>query len=901
MLPFLLVRLRQSGEWVTNMSAQPSVLVTGDLIIDRHIYEGHRLNLRDQLGRGTHVVEELGGAALTQRLISAVFAAEAAERGPRQGAAPDSATDAPESSPCRLGCQLSYDGLVSAKPEWLVATASWSAYPKAKSKDLFWRVSKALGYGSRRDDDSLGTATTSMLNAVGTLAPNDDVLVLDDAGDQFRKREQSACWHLPDSQVRLPSWIVLKLAGPIGRGDLWDRLMACEPRERLIVVVSSRLLRQDDVRLSRGLSWERTVEHLIDGLRNNPVLLPLQQARHVIVAFESDGAVWIDLSKPQAPAHLVFDAAGTEGEWSSRIEGEAFGYQTCLVAAVVHTLASARQAGAEPALQAALERGLSAMRNLREDGHGVAIAGLGAANAACQGFPDGRLARDILHPTHRFARATVPSQTANLSTWSILSTLQNPSTPSRPLFGLARQLSVQGDPVLDHVPHLRIGHLLTAGRDEMETLRSLRRIMIAYRDTNSGKKPLCIGVFGRPGSGKSFGVEQLAVGVFAPQDESSYAGWMEFNLSQFDSPADLIGAFHQVRDRVLQKLVPVVFWDEFDAQSHKWLQFLLAPMQDGRFQEGPVTHTLGKCVFVFAGGTAHTFEEFGPAEDAPTYAQFKVAKGPDFRSRLDGFLNVQGPDLTDDNDVFFPVRRAMMLRNLLGCAKGDRLEIDGGLLTALLEVEKYKHGARSLGKILEPLTVARRASHAPLRRSQLPAPNQLALHVDADQFHALCSRDSAFTTDGVVQTLAPAIHETWRAIARQEGWTPKYDMPFEQLPPDIKRSNDAAARRIPSILALFSMRVIPGIATPQEEEAVRRHLLLHLESMAEEEHRGWMSNAALEGWRFAEVRNDDKRLHNCLRAFNELSELDKEKDRSSVRHYPDFVRLAGFKIAFLGD
>ena len=51
---------------------------------------------------------------------------------------------------------------------------------------------------------------------------------------------------------------------------------------------------------------------------------------------------------------------------------------------------------------------------------------------------------------------------------------------------------------------------------------------------------------------------------------------MEFNLSQFDSAEDLIGAFHQVRDRVLQGFIPVVFRDEFDSQNLKWLRSLLA-------------------------------------------------------------------------------------------------------------------------------------------------------------------------------------------------------------------------------------------------------------------------------------------------------------------------------------
>ena len=62
------------------MSTPLSVLVTGDIVIDLHVYEGDRLTLSDHPSRGTRLVEETGGAALSHRLISAVFAADLAER-----------------------------------------------------------------------------------------------------------------------------------------------------------------------------------------------------------------------------------------------------------------------------------------------------------------------------------------------------------------------------------------------------------------------------------------------------------------------------------------------------------------------------------------------------------------------------------------------------------------------------------------------------------------------------------------------------------------------------------------------------------------------------------------------------------------------------------------------------
>lgn len=899
-----------------------SIIVTGDIVLDRHIYEGERARLGDHSPRGTHLVEEAGGAVLTYRLIQAVLAAEEAAR--KDGGKAGDASSNPDGPVCRLGRKLPEEA-GGRWPEQFIGYACWAPYPKPDSKDQVWRVSNALGYGP--PDDRAGATNPapeapSFFQAADNLPLAPGILVLDDAGDRFRQKAQSALWCLPataEPGVELPAWIVLKLAGPIGQGDLWDALMGCEPHQRLVILASERLLRRGDVRLSHGLSWERTVEHLLHELAHNPAVRPLCQARHLIVNFEGDGAVWIDYSdRAQPNARLIFDAAHAEGEWASRIKGKVFSYLTCLAAATVSTLVSSRGKDKEPDFQSAIERGLSTMRNLREEGHGIAISAKGDFQRG-QGFPNERLAKEILHPTHRFARAAVPwyrpgrpPQTS--APWSILASLQNPSGPKRPLYGFARQLAVRGPVVLEHVPHLRMSKLITAGRDEMETLRSLRRILVAYRDTSSGKRPLSIGVFGAPGSGKSFGVEQLALGIFGDPAKSSYEGWKEFNLSQFDKPEDLIGAFHQVRDLVLQGFIPVVFWDEFDSREYKWLQYLLAPMQDGRFQQGQITHTLGKCVFVFAGGTAETFEEFGPqGSDPDAERHFRLAKGPDFKSRLDGYLNVLGPNQrrlpedgggerkNDPEDIFFPVRRALIVRNALGCKDDDeRLEIDPGVLAALLEVSDYKHGARSLNKILEPLSAARKGSLAPLRRSLLPAPNQLSPHVDSEEFHGICARDMSFKTDEIVRKLAPAVHETWRAIANRQAGPVLYNDPFDELPPHKQRSNEAAARRIPEIIALVGLQLVPGSATAKDEtEEVRKHLERHLEALAEEEHNGWMAHLESEGWQYADVRDDENHRHDCLRPYNELREVDKEKDRDSIRHYPDFAQTAGFRIVFI--
>ena len=233
----------------------------------------------------------------------------------------------------------------------------------------------------------------------------------------------------------------------------------------------------------------------------------------------------------------------------------------------------------------------------------------------------------------------------------------------------------------------------------------------------------------------------------------------------------------------------------------------------------------------------------------------------------------------------------------MGAAEDDEMDIDSGLLTALLEVGRFKHGARSLETIM---TLTRGAATAGIRRSALPPQDQLSLHVDYDEFMGLVNRDRPFGLYS--EQLALAVHEFFRQLLRKEDWPIAYDCDYDELPEGVKADNIAAAARIPRVLALAGLAVVsedhPETLAPDE---VRRRTDADLESLAECEHEGYMEQRYRDGWTYGPVRDDEAKLHPCLVPYAELSEENKQKDRDTIRHYPDIVKLAGFKIVEAGS
>lgn len=863
-------------------------VVDGDVTID--------WNLARRPGRDATELTELwdeparmswlaGGAALLGDLIHA-----AATRLRGTGAAD-----------YRVRCPRVGSGGVSADSvRFHHSYALWGLFGAASSeKDeerKVWRVQEFLGLDANEDRP----VELAWAGEPGEGPPG--LIVLDDAALGFRER--AAAWRpLIEGGAGRP-WIVYKCARPVAEGPLWDALGAtCA--DRLIVLMTATDLRRTEVQVSRRLSWERTAQDLVWELRHNPRVNALSRCAHVVVSFGRAGAALVSREEDgRSTARLFFDPRQLEGDGENRRAGKMIGYTTTLAVAIARQVMLRPDA---PDLERAIQAGVAAERRLFEVGYGtsneddsleLAFPGL-AVLEAMEGDGKPLQVAEIPAPAPvRAGSATATPCVDGSGPWTILG-----DRCRRRLDAVAEEIVQKGlSAALPDVPVGKFGRLATVDRLEIEALRSLQTLIGEYL-TQKGKRPLSIAVFGPPGSGKSFAVTEVAKSIQGDVEP------LTFNVSQFDRPEALRGALHQVRDRALSGEVPLVFWDEFDTTlaEHKlgWLRYFLAPMQDGTFEEGPVTHSIGRAIFVFGGGTKSCMADFRSALESE--AERKEAKLPDFVSRLRGYLDVLGPnpDPRNAGDRSYLIRRAVVLRArfeldaphlLSSSGKVRTLRIDPGVLRAFLKVGTYKHGARSIESLIGMSALAGKKA---FERSSLPAEHQLDLHADAPDF--LSWLQQIELTGEVFERLARAAHEIYREGKERDGYRygPLRDeaakilpwlVDYESLPPEAKESNRVNARAIPDKLARVGCVLIPARGsevewTPTEKE---------VEVLAELEHAIWMESKLAMGYRLGDETPEDRLRNPYLVPWKDVPENIKESDRDLVRQMPRILSRGGF-------
>jgi hypothetical protein len=716
------------------MSQVKTVVVAGDITLNWNLARRIVTQRTRVLWDPDHYMQayvQVGGAALLGRLI------HAAAEGTANVLYPD-----PLARP-----------RVPGTPPFWHSYAICAQFPKKgrqTNNELVWRVQEFLGLDRQRSDLPENPAERLLSQDEG----EGDIIVLDEANQGFRDLKDEV-WPKSLVKPRDGAWLLLKSTRPSfdeKQAQIWNQL-AEGFQGRVVLVVTINDLRLEGMRISRGLSWETTVEDLVREVRSIRQRVPYA---HLVVSLYTEGAViFSDHGTNDQSIDLYYDPLCMEGNWQTEHPGKMAGYTLCLVAGIaLQMIRSTEDVG--PGVAA----GLDASRDLHENG--FVIAGQ-------QHFPgESPFPEELRFPFERLAKRlnNGPLKTSENVAGPFLNFRVDDCRKGWTILGksyadigkvlnLAESIVEWGiDDVRLAAPVQRFGRLTVIDRHEIESLTAIRSLMVEYMESRTERVPLSIAVFGKPGSGKSFTIRAVAESLASDRGLKD----LTFNLSQFTKPEAIVDALHQVRDIALSGVMPLVFWDEFDTElggtKLGWLRYFLAPMQDGKFQAGSLTHDIGTAMFVFAGGNSERMNDF---ESNAT----KEVKGPDFVSRLKGYVDVPGLDHEEkagrkyQSDVL--LRRGLLLRSILVRSAAhlvqeiekpkegkdnnsvgldvafrqgkQRINVDSGILKAFLQVGTYKYGARSMESIVKMSTLSGKSM---FDRSSLPAEAQLKLHVDSD-------------------------------------------------------------------------------------------------------------------------------------------------------------------------
>lgn len=486
-------------------------------------------------------------------------------------------------------------------------------------------------------------------------------------------------------------------------------------------------------------------------------------------------------------------------------------------------------------------------------------------------------------------------------------------TQSGGYLAVAQEIVLSGpERLFRNVPVCRYRALSTVDLDEIENYHAIKTLMGEYiyaydHPLQDGKppKPISVAVFGPPGSGKSFGVKQIANSLERFRISS-------LNLSQYHSAGEMFAAL----DAALvyeDNLIPLIFFDEFDSElggiSRGWLKYFLAPMQDGEYTLDGRTLSIKGAVFVFAGGTAPSFPEFLPHDEEST-VEFQRVKGPDFVSRLKGILNIKGPNPTSVTDRRHIIRRALLLRNLFqGQARNffnqetGQVNISHALLRALLRVSEFRHGSRSMEFIVG---MSRKAGISRYTPSCLPLAEQLDIHLDVDDFMSKLSFEQLM--GDMVEQYAKAAHEMYREqrihdavrfgmpedeVARIQSEDRMAD--WEHLDELYKENKRSQIRYLGERFDRFNTGIGLRPILPDAADTLSELYGPVLEQLSVLEHQRWMLDKQANGWTLGKL-DTQLRKHPDMIPYDQLDESVKDYVRVSVRNIPAYLKAIGYEL-----
>ncbi|MBO6148112.1 MAG: AAA family ATPase [Lachnospiraceae bacterium] len=466
--------------------------------------------------------------------------------------------------------------------------------------------------------------------------------------------------------------------------------------------------------------------------------------------------------------------------------------------------------------------------------------------------------------------------------------------------------------LLKHVPVIRYGNLVTADKEEIEKYYSIKSLLDDYifqydhRENDSTLQPLSIAVFGPPGCGKSFGVKQIAKSCGRFFMSSINLSQYNSPVEMFDALRGML----QYQNNSIPLIFFDEFDSELAGTSRGWLKYFLAPMQDGEYTLNGRVCSISGAVFVFAGATAASFKEFLP-NSPEAEEQFRLVKGVDFVSRLKGTLNIKGPNPRELTDRSYIIRRAMLFHDQIIskfpgiCNNGEGpVSISRGLLSALLRVSEYRHGTRSIELLL---AMSRLSDVTRFTPSCLPVDDQLDIHLDVEDFKNKLNFEQMM--GGMVDKYSEIAHEQYRnkhlEDAKRQGCSDE-ELSIIMKEPEMadwssldelfKSGHRSQIRYVGEKLLSYGMSIGLRPIIPGATDNITELFGPVLEELATLEHERWVRDKLAEGWHYGKSLNADLKSSPELVPYDELDASTQDMIRLYVRNMPIYLQKMGYEL-----
>ena len=191
------------------------------------------------------------------------------------------------------------------------AFSTWKQYSDTKNKA--WRIQEIVHIGQ--------SVQPSPNETIAVDISNSDLLIIQDWGMNIRN------YHIDNLSMDIKdTWVLYRSFPPLFTGDFWGELQKGLHNNAVII------LRADDLRklntsISKGLSWEQTIQDIINEIyfKQNISLHALRSTQNVIISFGCTGTLLIQndlINRTSDPKiNFFFDSMGIEGYWEQAHPG----------------------------------------------------------------------------------------------------------------------------------------------------------------------------------------------------------------------------------------------------------------------------------------------------------------------------------------------------------------------------------------------------------------------------------------------------------------------------------------------------------------------------------------------------------------------------------------------------